>query len=107
MSTGQILRCGDLQLDTRARVALRADGEIPLTPTEMDLLEYLLRYQGQVVTREMLERDVWKQAHPMPSFENVVDDQMMRLCRKIDGEGRQRLIRTVRGVGYRMGAEFA
>jgi two-component system copper resistance phosphate regulon response regulator CusR len=63
VKTGGLLRCGDLQLDTRARIAVRDGQEIALTPREVDVLEYLLRYQGQIVTREMLERDVWKQTH--------------------------------------------
>jgi DNA-binding response OmpR family regulator len=103
-TTGRLLRCGDLQLDTRARVAMRGGEEIPLTPREVDVLEYLLRYQGQIVTREMLERDVWKQTHRMTSLDNVIDVQIMRLRRKIDGEGSERLISTLRGVGYRLGA---
>jgi DNA-binding response OmpR family regulator len=102
-ATGRLLRCGDLQLDTRARAAKRADREIMLTPREVDVLEYLLRYQNQVVTREMLERDVWHQSHRLTSLDNVIDVQMMRLRRKVDGEDGQRLIHTVRGVGYRMG----
>ncbi len=102
-TVGGLLRCEDLQLDTRARVAVRAGQEIPLSPREVDVLEYLLRYQGQVVTREMLERDVWKQMHRMTSLDNVIDVQMMRLRRKIDGDGAERLIHTLRGVGYRLG----
>jgi len=105
MSTGQLLRCGDLQLDTRARVAVRGDEEISLTPREVDILEYLLRYQGQIVTREMLERDVWQQTRRMTSLDNVIDVQMMRLRHKIDREGRESLIHTLRGLGYRMGKE--
>lgn len=104
-TTGRVLQCGDLQLDTRARVALRAGQEIPLTPREVDVLEYLLRYQGQIVTREMLERDVWKQTQRMTSLDNVIDVQIMRLRRKVDGEGAERLIHTVRGVGYRLGKD--
>lgn len=103
--TGRLLRCGDLQLDTRARVAVRAGQEIPLTPREVDVLEYLMRYQGQIVTREMLERDVWKQTHRMTSLDNVIDVQIMRLRRKVDGEAAERLIHTLRGVGYRLGKE--
>ena len=103
--TGRLLRCADLQLDTRARAAVRAGQEIPLSPREVDVLEYLLRYQGQIVTREMLERDVWKQTHRMTSLDNVIDVQMMRLRRKVDTEGAERLIHTVRGVGYRLGGE--
>lgn len=101
----RLLRCGDLQLDTRARVAVRAGLEIPLTPREVDVLEYLLRYQGQIVTREMLERDVWKQTHRMTSLDNVIDVQIMRLRRKIDGEGAERLIHTLRGIGYQLGGK--
>jgi two-component system copper resistance phosphate regulon response regulator CusR len=104
-TSGRLLRCGDLTLDTRARVAVRNGQEIPLTPREVDVLEYLLRYQGQIVTREMLERDVWKQTHRMTSLDNVIDVQMMRLRRKVDVEGAERLIHTLRGVGYRMGKE--
>lgn len=105
VTTGRLLRCGDLQLDTRARVAWRAGQEIPLTPREVDVLEYLLRYQGQIVTREMLERDVWKQTHRMTSLDNVIDVQIMRLRRKVDMDGSERLIHTLRGVGYRLGKE--
>lgn len=105
MSLGRVLRCGDLQLDTRARTAVRAGVAIALTPREVDVLEYLLRYQGQIVTREMLERDVWKQTHRMTSLDNVIDVQIMRLRRKIDGEGAERLIHTLRGVGYRLGGD--
>jgi len=104
-TTGRLLRCGDLQLDTRARVAVRGGLEIPLTPREVDVLEYLLRYQGQIVTREMLERDVWKQTHRMTSLDNVIDVQIMRLRRKVDLDGAERLIHTLRGVGYRLGKE--
>jgi two-component system copper resistance phosphate regulon response regulator CusR len=104
-ATGRLLRSGDLQLDTRARVAVRAGQEIPLTPREVDVLEYLLRYQGQIVTREMLERDVWKQTHRMTSLDNVIDVQIMRLRRKVDGEGAERLIHTLRGIGYQLGGK--
>lgn len=107
LSTGSFLRCGDLQLDTRARTAVRAGEEIALTPREVDILEYLLRYQGQIVTREMLERDVWKQTHRFTSLDNVIDVQIMRLRRKVDGEGADKLIHTLRGLGYRLGPEAA
>lgn len=105
MSAGNFLRCGDLQLDVRARVAVRGGGEIALSPREVDILEYLLRYQGQIVTREMLERDVWKQTRRLTSLDNVIDVQMMRLRRKIDGDHPEKIIHTLRGIGYRMGKE--
>jgi DNA-binding response OmpR family regulator len=100
---GHVLRCEELQLDTRARVARRDGVEIPLTPREVDILEYLLRNQGQVITREMLERDVWKQTRRFTSLNNVIDVQIMRLRRKVDGAYPLRLIHTLRGVGYRLG----
>lgn len=107
LSSGLALNCGDLTLDTRTRSAQRAGQEIPLTPREVDILEYLMRYQGQVVSREMLERDVWKQARRFTSLDNVIDVQMMRLRRKIDAESTTPLIQTVRGIGYRMGPDAA
>jgi two-component system copper resistance phosphate regulon response regulator CusR len=103
MVTDEYLHCGDLHLDTRARTARRGDEVIPLAPREVDLLEYLLRYQGQVVTRDMLERDVWKQTHRFTSLDNVIDVQMLRLRRKVDSAGAEKLIETLRGVGYRLG----
>jgi two-component system copper resistance phosphate regulon response regulator CusR len=102
MNTDKLLHCGDLSLNVHARTALRAGEEIPLTPREVDVLEYLLRYREQIVTRSMLERDVWKQTHRMTSLDNVIDVQIMRLRRKIDGESAVKLIQTLRGVGYRI-----
>jgi two-component system copper resistance phosphate regulon response regulator CusR len=107
LGTGNLLSCGDLLLDTRARVAVRAGQEISLTPREVDVLEYLLRYQGQIVTREMLEREVWKQSHRFTSLDNVIDVQVMRLRKKVDGDGTEKLIHTLRGLGYRLGRESA
>jgi len=66
------------------------------------VLQYLMRNQGQTVTREMLERDVWKQVHRMTSLYNVIDVQMMRLRKKVDFPGVDRLIHTQRGIGYKM-----
>lgn len=106
-AAGHLLRCGDLQLDTRARVAERGGRQIALTPREVDILEYLLRSQGQVVTREMLERDVWKQTRRFTSLDNVIDVQIMRLRRKLDEGHSKRLIHTLRGVGYRLSEERA
>lgn len=100
-----VLTCDDLQLDLRARIALRSGQEISLTPREVDVLEYLFRFQGQVVTREMLQRDVWKQSKRFTSLDNVIDVQMTRLRRKVDGETVNKLIHTLRGIGYRLGKE--
>jgi DNA-binding response OmpR family regulator len=103
----RILQCEDLTLDTRARIARRENEEIALTPREVDLLEFLLRHRGQNVSREMMEREVWKQTNRMTSLNNVIDVQMMRLRKKLDVDGKKRLIHTVRGIGYRLGEESA
>jgi two-component system copper resistance phosphate regulon response regulator CusR len=100
-----VLVCEDLQLDVRARAARRAGREIPLTPREVDVLEYLLRHQGQVVTREMLQHDVWKQPKRFTSLDNVIDVQIARLRRKVDEGAPEKLIHTLRGLGYRLGKE--
>jgi DNA-binding response OmpR family regulator len=102
---GDIARCGDLEVNLRTRTAHRRGEAIPLTPREVDVLEYLLRYRGQVVSREMLERDVWRQTHRFTSLDNVIEVLMMRLRRKIDVSGTPPLIHTIRGVGYRLGPE--
>ena len=81
---------------------LRADRPIDLTAREFELLEYLLRHQGHLVSREMLARDVWKEPRRATPLDNVIDVQMARLRRKVDPEGAARLIHTVRGVGFVM-----
>ena len=73
---------------------------IDLTVREFELLEYLLRHQGNLVSREMLARDVWKEPRRATPLDNVIDVQMTRLRRKVDLEGAARLIHTVRGVGF-------
>jgi two-component system copper resistance phosphate regulon response regulator CusR len=105
LGSGRVPCCGDLELDTRTRVAVRSGGEIPLTPREVDILEYLMRRQNQIVTREMLERDVWRQTNRFTSLDNVIDVQIMRLRRKVDGGRADQLIHTIRGVGYCLGKE--
>ncbi len=101
------LACEDLHLDARARIAFRGGREMALTPREVDVLEYLLRHQGRVVTREMLQRDVWKQPNRFTSLDNVIDVQMARLRRKVDEGPAAKLIHTLRGLGYRLGGEPA
>ena len=96
------LKVGDLELDPVARRVARADRPIDLTAREFELLEYLLRHQGHLVSREMLARDVWKEPRRATPLDNVIDVQMARLRRKVDPDGAARLIHTVRGVGFVM-----
>jgi DNA-binding response OmpR family regulator len=94
------LKVADLEMDLVARKVVRADRSIDLTSREFELLEYLLRHQGHLVSREMLARDVWKEPRRATPLDNVIDVQMTRLRRKVDPEGGARLIHTVRGVGF-------
>jgi len=94
------LKAGDLELDLVARRASRGDRAVDLTGREFELLEYLLRHQGHLVSREMLARDVWREPRRATPLDNVIDVQMARLRRKIDCDGTARLIHTVRGVGF-------
>jgi DNA-binding response OmpR family regulator len=94
------LKAADLEVDLVARQVVRGDRAIELTSREFDLLEYLLRHQGHLVSREMLARDVWKEPRRATPLDNVIDVQMTRLRRKVDLEGAPRLIHTVRGVGF-------
>jgi DNA-binding response OmpR family regulator len=94
------LKAADLELDLVARRAARGDRVLDLTVREFELLEYLLRYQGHLVSREMLAREVWKEPRRATPIDNVIDVQMTRLRRKVDVEGSPRLIHTVRGVGF-------
>jgi DNA-binding response OmpR family regulator len=67
---------------------------------EFELLQYLMRHQGQLVSREMLARDVWRTLHRGTPLDNVIDVHIARLRRKIDAEFQVKLIHTVRGVGF-------
>lgn len=99
--TSQELRIADLRLDLRARKAERAGQSIVLQPREFRLLEYLLRHQGQVVTRTMLLESVWDY-HFDPQT-NLVDVHISRLRNKIDKNFDPPLLHTRRGIGYSLG----
>jgi DNA-binding response OmpR family regulator len=94
------LKAADLELDVVTRRATRADRPLDLTVREFELLEYLLRHQGHLVSREMLAREVWKEPRRATPLDNVIDVQMTRLRKKVDGDACPRLIHTVRGVGF-------
>jgi two-component system, OmpR family, response regulator len=97
------LSVADLRLDLRARRAERANQPIALQPREFRLLEYLVRHQGQVVTRTMLLEGVWD--YYFDPQTNVIDVQISRLRAKIDKDFSPRLLRTVRGIGYMIAAD--
>jgi two-component system copper resistance phosphate regulon response regulator CusR len=90
----------DLVVDLEARRAWRTNKPIELTPREFDLLVFLLRQPGQVVTREMLAKEVWREANRMTPLDNVIDVHVAHLRRKVDEGHGIKLIHTIRGVGF-------
>lgn len=94
------LRIADLELDVVGRSVTRDGQALDLTAREFELLEYLVRHQGHVVSREMLTRDVWKEAGRHTPLDNVIDVHVARLRRKVDERFHQKLVHTVRGVGF-------
>lgn len=94
------LRLADLELDVVSRKVARAGQSLDLRAREFELLEYLMRHQGQLVSREMLARDVWKALHRGTPLDNVIDVHIARVRRKVDADFSVRLIHTVRGVGF-------
>src|SRR5437899_12463835 len=93
-----VLRVGDLELDLVARTVKRAGRKIELLPREFQVLEYLVRNEGQVVPRAMLLQHVWD-LH-FDSTTNIIDVYVGRVRRKIDDSQAYPLIHTVRGVGF-------
>jgi DNA-binding response OmpR family regulator len=94
------LSVSDLDVDLVSRKVTRSRRHIELTVREFELLEYLLRHEGQVVSRGALARDVWKETERTTSLDNVIDVHIARLRRKLDAEFPTRLIHTIRGVGF-------
>jgi two-component system OmpR family response regulator len=93
----------DLEMDLLSRTVRRAGQKIDLQPREFRLLEYLMRYAGQVVTRTMLLEGVWDY-HFDPQT-NVIDVHVSRLRQKVDKPFPTTLIHTVRNAGYMLSAE--
>jgi DNA-binding response OmpR family regulator len=98
----QLLRLtvSDLVLEVPTRKVSRAGDAIDLTPREYELLEYLVRHRGTIVSREMLARDVWMEPERGTPLDNVIDVHVARLRKKVDQGHATRLIHTVRGVGF-------
>jgi two-component system OmpR family response regulator len=96
------LSLADLEVDLLKREVQRGGKKIDLQPREFQLLEFLLRHAGQVVTRTMLLEGVWNY-HFDPQT-NVIDVHISRLRGKIDKGFDKPLLHTVRGAGYRLSA---
>jgi DNA-binding response OmpR family regulator len=94
------LKLADLEMDLVKHAVTRSGRPISLTVKEFEIIEYLLRSQGQVVTREMLAKDVWQETQRATPLDNVIDVHIARLRKKIDEPFAKKLLQTVRGVGF-------
>ncbi len=94
------LTVADLEVNVLTRRVLRAGQPVDLTVREFELLEYLVRREGQTVAREALARDVWCESQRSTTLDNVIDVHIARLRRKIDVNPSTRLIHTIRGIGF-------
>lgn len=95
----------DLTVDIERRSVCRGGKEIALLPKEFSILEYMVRNQGIVLSREQLENQIWNYEYSGNS--NNIDVYMSKLRKKIDGEGMCRLLHTIRGVGWVLRADEA
>ncbi|MEE1187569.1 MAG: winged helix-turn-helix domain-containing protein, partial [Acutalibacteraceae bacterium] len=89
---------GDLVVDTDSRTVTRGGEPIDLTSKEFALLEYMIRNKGVVLSREMIENNLWN--YDYEGGTNVVDVYIRYLRKKVDDGFEPKLIHTVRGVGY-------
>jgi DNA-binding response OmpR family regulator len=94
------LQVGDLVIDTLSREVWRGERKIDLTAKEYSMLEYFMRHPNAVLTRTMLEENVWD--YEFDGVSNVVDVYVRRLRRKIEKGDEEGIIETIRGAGYRL-----
>src|SRR5262245_704554 len=97
------LQVADLEMDLVTQVAKRGGRVLDLTGREFELLEYLLRHAGHVVSREMVAAEVWKSDARAFPLDNVIDVTVARLRRKLDDPHATKLLRTERGLGFVLG----
>jgi DNA-binding response OmpR family regulator len=72
---------------------------------EFELLDYMVKHRGRIVSRDSLARELWKESARTSSLNNVIDVHMARLRRKLDVSSSSELIHTVRGVGFMLGEQ--
>jgi DNA-binding response OmpR family regulator len=99
------LRICGLEIDSGNRTVLREGTRLELTAREFELLEFLARNRGRVVSREMLARDVWREPGRATPLDNVIDVHVARLRKKLDDPFELKLLHTVRGVGFILSEE--
>jgi len=100
-------KAGALELDALTRIVTVSGEPVELTAREFELLEYLVRHQGQHVSRDMIAADVWKEPMRGTPLDNVIDVHIGRIRKKLEVDRPYRFIHTVRGVGYVLRAESA
>lgn len=99
-SRSNVFVLADLEVDVQKRTVHRTGAEISLLPKEFTILEHLIRNQGVVMSREQLEDKIWNYDYAGSS--NNIDGYISRLRKKIDGDRKEKLIHTIRGVGWVM-----
>ena len=99
----EVLRSGDLTVDTGTREVRRGDRKLQLTAREYELLEFFLRHPRQVLTRDLIFQRVW--GYDFLGESNVIDVHIRALREKLESDGEARLIQTVRGAGYALREE--
>ena len=96
---------GKLTIDLLSRRVLRGQREVKLTPREFDLLCCLARHEGEVVSREMLASQVWKETSRATSLDNMIDVYTSRLRKKLTDVTEESPLHVIRGVGIQLKAE--
>ncbi len=93
-----VIRAGDLTMDIASHTVFRGDEPLSLTAKEYSILEYLLQNKGRVLSRDKLSNHIWNYDYDGAS--NVIDVYVHHLRKKVDGSREDKLIETVKGVGY-------
>jgi len=96
-----VLRYDNLELDLLARTVRRGGEEIVLTRRQFELLEYLMQHLNQIVSRDLIARDVWKAS--TATWTNVIDVQVNQLRKRLERDSWKTILHTVRGSGYKLG----
>ena len=96
----ELFRVGELVVNVREHKASRQGVSLDLTAREFDVLLYFAEHRGRIVSREMLAKEVWKESSRFSPLDNVIDVQIARLRRKLDDPFQNKLLQTVRGLGF-------
>jgi len=97
---GDIYRIDDLVLDSGRKVVVRGGKQIKLTKKEYMLLEYLLKYEGIILSRKMIMEHVWESDFDL--FSNTVESHILSLRKKISCTNKKKIIHTISGMGYKI-----